>query len=387
MKNNSLTQFAFLVFGILAICTSAFSQDTIFTYDIATMNLTWRLMPTYNVNSVSDSTDPSFGIYGVTVMPTSIPLNTYPGTGVSLLDKASNYYSNLNFPFSALSLIKYGDHITAAVIGRKTLLAFKFDVYNPNPPYYRNLSDANPFFDNGMIQYGHSKLTPVRYYFINSPNQFFLYNYFSVIEVAENIGDSSGYFGLAFDTTPQAYDSMLLFNPSYPNEGYPLRYSSPVNGDTLCFKYGFISNPDDFVFHAYWGGDGEYSSPYFDDHFRIHGLRWSYGDNYKIGQKGFYFIKYVVDSLADHVPEIENETIRLVYPNPAFDKVTIQLSSPLKSNEIILITNVLGQTIQTLQFHSGETAVSADISDLQKGLYFLISKSKMPAMTGKFVKE
>jgi hypothetical protein len=188
---------------------NVFSQDSVFIYDIATQSLTTRTLPAYNMNAVSDSTNPSIGIYGMSGMPASLPVNTYPASNISLLQKASDYYTTFNFPFTAVCLIRYGFNITASVIGRRALLVFNFDVRQSNSSW-RNLSDANPFYENGTIQYGFNKLTPVRYYTLNSPDITGVS--LAVVEVAENIGDYAGYFGLAFDTTANAYDSLLLYS-------------------------------------------------------------------------------------------------------------------------------------------------------------------------------
>ena len=362
--------FKIIVCFYLFLPEYSFSQDTIFTYDVVNQSLTYRPMPAYNINAVADSTNPSFGTYGVTSMPSIAPTNTYSGTQISLLQKASDYYSTFNFPFSAVTLIKYGFNITAAVIGRRTLLAFRFDVQSWTPPFpFRNLSDCNPYFDDGAIQYGSLKLTPVKYYYFSSPSVS-RWASFSVIEVAEDIGTNSGYFGLAFDTTFHSNDSILLYNISYPKEGgAPMNYSTPVNGDTLCMKYGYVGYPNNNTFQVYNGGYGEYTSPFFDANFRIRGIRWSYQDNYKINRKGFYFLKYIVDSLATGINEINNkQTTISIYPNPFTSQTTITFSE-VQKNSTIKIIDIIGKEIRTIIFKGKELIIEK--GTMKEGVYLL----------------
>ncbi len=77
----------FIVFFILVFKYS-FSQDSLLIYDVATMSVTTHLLPAYDSNTPSDSTDPYFGIYGATNIPDVAPAVTYPNTEISLIQKA-----------------------------------------------------------------------------------------------------------------------------------------------------------------------------------------------------------------------------------------------------------------------------------------------------------
>ena len=374
----------YVLTAILSLFVSnVFSQDSVYVYDIASQTLTQKLLPEYNLNAVSDSTNPSFGIHGNSVMPSTLPVNTYTSSGISLLQKASDFYSSFNFPFTAVSLIRFGFNITAAVIGKRALLVFNYDVRQPNL-YWRNLTDANPFYENGSIQYGFNKLIPVKYYTLNSPDSNALF--VSVIEVAEDIGNYAGYFGVAFDTTALVYDSTMLYNISYPKKDMFNIYPDSTNGDTLCMKYGRVHTYSQYLFQAYRGGEGEYDSPYFDKDYRIRGLRWSEQFNYFIDRKSFYFLKYVVDSLANGIDEIENSISWSIYPNPATKNISIQFSRPVKSNSTIIISDILGQAIKSRELLSGEMKLDMDVSNLSNGLYTVTIINSDEVKNGKFIK-
>lgn len=362
---------------------NAVSQDSVFVFDIATQTSTARVLPTYNLNAVADSTNPSFGTHGISSLPTSAPANTYPMSNTSVLQKAADFYTTFNFPFTAVSLIRYGYNITSAVIGRRALLVFDYDVRQPNS-HWRGLSDANPFYENGTIQYGFNKLTPVKYYTLNSPDDSKLS--VAVVEVAENIGDYAGYFGLAFDTTTSAYDSLLLYNISYPKKDFFNIYPDSTNGDTLCMKYGFIDNNFQSTFQAYLGGNGEYVSPFFDAQYRIRGIRWSLQNNHFISRKEFYFLNQVVDSLATSINEINSQAPWKIFPNPASKNVSILLNSPLKTNASLIILNSIGQIVENRQVSAGELKWDIDVSHLSSGLYSLTILSSDAVQSEKFIK-
>lgn len=374
----------YFLFGLILFFKQSDGQDSIYIYDISSQSIIQKPMPVYNTNAASDSTDPSFGVNGMTNLPSSIPASTYPSSNVSLIEKAADYYTSFNFPFTAVSLVRYGFNITSAIIGKRALLVFNFDVRQPHS-HWRNLSDANPFYENGMIQYGFSKLTPVKYYTLNTPDTSGVS--MAVVEVAENIGDDAGHFGLAFDTTANAYDSLLLYNISYPKKDVFNIYPDSTNGDTLYMKYGLVDGHDQKEFQAYFGGDGEYDSPFFDQYFRLRGIRLSVQTNYFISRKEFYFLKFIVDSLATDIDEFKSTEGWKIFPNPVSNKLTISFVQPLKSEATLFLTNVFGQTIKSIQLSVGSSNVDEDVSGLARGIYFVTVKSTENFIVEEFVKE
>lgn len=361
-------------------------QDTIYIYDVNSATVSLKLMPVFNINAVSDSLDPEYGIYGTTILPDSIPTDTSPNSKFSVLKNASSYYSNYNFPFTAVTLIRYGLSITGAIIGKNLLLVFAYDVYSRQNHAWRNLHDTNPFFQDGVIMNGYSQLHPLRYYILDPPESNDYCECFAVIEVAENIGDSSGYFGIALDTVTSDYDSLLIFNLSYPAEGFPTYYNSPVNGDTLGLKYGLIQNVNDSVFKSSYSGNGEYASPYFDNKYRIRGLTWSHGINYKIGAESFYFIKYVKDSLATVINEESDFDDFIIYPNPTNTTLNIKFNNQQVSNATISIINLLGVKTLTSNVSAGSSQLTFDVSQLAQGTYFINFVTKEKVISRKFIK-
>jgi hypothetical protein len=358
-----------------------YGQDNIFIYDLQTQNINSVILPAFSNAIVSDSTNAYIDTLGFTSLPTAIPSIVYPNTSISIIENASHFYSTFNFPFAALTRINYGLKISAAVIGRRALLVYYFDVRDYNSAQWRNLHDCNPYFDNGAIMYGGMQLHPLRYYTLDTTLQGIYNPQLAVIEVAEDVGKLGGYFGLEFDTTLHGYDSLLLYNLSYPNQGYPAYYSSPVNGDTMCLKYGLITNPDSTSFGAYYGGDGEYTSPYFDKNFRIRGTRYSTQANLKLSRKDFYFLKYVTNSLATDLQEIPDVSGFTLYPVPASTELYMEVS--FDQNVSFTVYDLIGKEIKSGVFIRQTTF---RVDDLPDGIYFISLTSGKENWVKKFIK-
>ncbi len=74
----------------------------------------------------------------------------------------------------------------------------------------------------------------------------------------------------------------------------------------------------------------------------------------------------------------------LIYPNPFSQKIIIE--SP--DANLILISNLLGEKINSFDLKSGEAKLEADLATLPKGIYFfMLFKDKMILETRKIVKE
>lgn len=305
---------------VIAMPVYMHGQDTAFVYHIPSGTESFIILPTYDTTVVADSLPPHYGNYGVTAMPITKPVDTIKYSKISKPFAVPDSFPNFNFPFTAITSARYGHHITVAVIGRHALLVFNYDVYSTQWQSWRNPFSIDPFFNNGTIQFGHSQLTPIRYYALAPLSN---WRNVSVIEVAEDIGIESGYFGLAYDTAHTRFlESEMLYNISYPSQGGPFvqnLYNDSIKGDTMYMRYG---NSPEYTwyngFYFEYGREGDYVSPLFDKNFQIRGMRWDYGNFPALDHQSFNFLKYVLQNLATDVDEVEaNENDFTVYPNPS----------------------------------------------------------------------
>jgi len=84
-------------------------------------------------------------------------------------------------------------------------------------------------------------------------------------------------------------------------------------------------------------------------------------------------VLYIMEKTSDanSVAKISLDDQRIVvYPNPASDVVTIYADASLKANHVI-ISDVMGRTINTFKLNNAQTIHSINIADLNAGLYNL----------------
>ncbi|MCW3071773.1 MAG: hypothetical protein JWO44_1663 [Bacteroidetes bacterium] len=91
-------------------------------------------------------------------------------------------------------------------------------------------------------------------------------------------------------------------------------------------------------------------------------------------------LKYIAGNYTDTcsidftgVKQLPFENGIIIYPNPATNEISIELTLTETNNTFIEIKNILGQTVKkiTNDFSPGKNNIEIDISDLPKGLYFV----------------
>lgn len=75
----------------------------------------------------------------------------------------------------------------------------------------------------------------------------------------------------------------------------------------------------------------------------------------------------------------------VMYPNPASDIVTFQLSNVQQNNIDVAVANVMGKTVLHNTLAIANSAATIDVSTLQSGVYFVTLTSAGKSLTGKLV--
>ena len=95
--------------------------------------------------------------------------------------------------------------------------------------------------------------------------------------------------------------------------------------------------------------------------------------------------------IVDGINELQNNfTITSIYPNPAKESTSFELTLNKRSDVVIDITNILGQKVQTVNygtFDAGEQIIKINTESLSSGMYFLTIKTDNYKTTSKFIVE
>ena len=78
----------------------------------------------------------------------------------------------------------------------------------------------------------------------------------------------------------------------------------------------------------------------------------------------------------------------IVYPNPAFDQVSIQLEESASSPVYLHLMDITGKLVKVAQFYPGDVKVEMDIQELPPSIYFLeLNDGKGRRETVKVIKQ
>ena len=120
----------------------------------------------------------------------------------------------------------------------------------------------------------------------------------------------------------------------------------------------------------------EYTSLAFDQSGKICLAYWDYRYD-----GAATVMKY--DSVLVGICEQQESKFSL-YPNPAFDQITIETSAIPEQSQLT-ISNINNQQLITRQITAPKTQL--DISSLSSGVYFVRLTSEKTVVTGKFIKQ
>ncbi|MDD5569610.1 MAG: thiol protease/hemagglutinin PrtT [Bacteroidales bacterium] len=123
--------------------------------------------------------------------------------------------------------------------------------------------------------------------------------------------------------------------------------------------------------------------PFSKRNYEIFGNDWTPYRNNKTADNSVYVVWSYNANMDIKEKSFTENILFNVYPNPATDKITIELPQTSKQSTIA-IYNISGQEIKKLQAVSHELRV--DVSDLSSGIYFIKIVNENGVSIGKFVK-
>lgn len=106
---------------------------------------------------------------------------------------------------------------------------------------------------------------------------------------------------------------------------------------------------------------------------------------YRLRQVDFDGTETVFDPLLIKTKDCSGLSSIDLYPNPAMDKITVA-STGENDFEKLVITDILGKVIRTIEYPEGKRKVEIDISMLTSGVYHMRTDGETTSNTIKFVK-
>jgi Secretion system C-terminal sorting domain len=78
----------------------------------------------------------------------------------------------------------------------------------------------------------------------------------------------------------------------------------------------------------------------------------------------------------------------IIFPNPVQNELHIQVASVSKENALLQVQDITGKVLQQqpIGLNNALTAVSMNVTDLQKGIYMLVLQLEGEKITRKFIK-
>ncbi len=213
----------------------------------------------------------------------------------------------------------------------------------------------------------------------------------AVLELTTNLGELTGWVGIAY-TTDEAYlNGKVLHKLSYP--GRDLMGSRDVyNGDTLFYEYGVIDRFDDAILGVSGtkGMPGQSGSTFLeienDTYYRAYGaMTFSYSMDHSAFNAHTYHAFYgiIKDDLTLSNREVSESTNLTIFPNPVMNKLYFIDSESHEYNSITVL-GVDGTLIFKDKIDAYKQAF--DVSDLESGTYLLQLSSSSHVVSKKFVK-
>ena len=390
---------------MLFVPLTLFGQlDTLIRYNIETRMVEYFEFPipvdTPDVAWTNSSPAFNPNVLDMSQVPTP-PL--MPGSNFSELANAAHYVDVESYPASANVKIKTerigGFVATGVFIGKNLILTNKGGLYQDDPEDHGIDSIfIYPAYDNGQLS--SSGQTHAVAIYVSVPSYFGdsdLLKGGAIIEIAEDIGESTGWVGIQYCQNDSSYMGRYYFKFNYPNSIFDGDTTERYNGDTLYYSAGQLDQPYDILGYNRRGISGQGGSSLLsdvgDDVVSVGHLMYSW-------QSWHRKITYPMYCLVQNLNEMNNQSSinfstphnpKLVsfYPNP-FNGSSI-ISFPVPSFEPVKLTiySLRGQRIleHSISPQSNTTYEYnwRPTDDISSGVYLVQIVSSKSILTGKMM--
>lgn len=322
--------------------------------------------------------------------------NVYPESNFTRKRQASLDYNINDFPVrTSVKLFKWENDslkskCTGSIISRKHVLTAGHCVatLDKDSLLYDSLF-VSPVFDNGESStvFTGSWVKKI-YIFENWKMQ----NDFSVLEMEDPIGESTGWISIGFNSDDLSLLDGIFYKFSYPAISMPQIDSNSYNGDTLYYGYGLADLAWDksIGIKNTSGVRGESGSSLIKisnkEFYTSYGVL-SYSNNLNhcrlTSWEYFAFKGIIQNDLSLGHSEFPLDDNISVYPIPTEDWLYIQMPDEFKKSSIRIL-DLQGQIV-FVQINNAQE-IELNMSDLSNGPYLLMIESNNRRFVRKVIK-